>query len=89
MFSNDRNIAKKYVEELELENVSFIWEMGDFTDFDELFLMKSCHNHIISDSTFSRWAGFLDDGNGMVIAPAGENDNTIYPQEWKTIKINK
>lgn len=87
VFTNDRETAKKYATELGLKNVSFIWELGEFTDFEELFLMKACAKHIISDSTFSRWAGFLDTKKGLTVAPAGLNDNKIYPEEWKVIKV--
>ncbi len=87
VFTNDRRTATEYIKELGMKKVSFIWELGNFTDFEELFLMKACGSHIISDSTFSRWAGFLDEKKGFTVAPAGLNDNKIYPEEWKIIKL--
>ena len=82
VFSNERKLAKEYADRLTDCNVVLSWELGKFRDFDELFLMKACNNHIISDSTFSRWAGFLDEKGGIVVAPSTRDDDKIYPKEW-------
>lgn len=82
VFSNVRELAQQYIRELGEPESCFIWELGSFSDFDELFLMKSCRCHILSDSTFSRWAALLDEGQGMVAAPASPDQEKIYPPEW-------
>lgn len=49
------------------ENILFI--EGNRKDYEEFRLMCSCTNFIISNSTFSWWASYLNGSNGVVIAP--------------------
>lgn len=65
----------------------FISSMGEFSDIDEFFLISACRNQIISNSTFSWWAAYLNDyAEKTVIAPyRPEVSSNIYPKEWTVI----
>ena len=84
VFSNVRDFAAEYVSELGID-AEFIWDMGRFTDIEELFLMKACTRHVLSDSTFSRWAALLDVRGGTVTAPPSPDAKKIYMPEWLVI----
>lgn len=84
VFSNVRDFAAEYVRQLGID-AKFIWDLGNFTDIDELFLMKACTRHILSDSTFSRWAALLDERGGEVIVPPSPDAKKIYMPEWFVI----
>ena len=43
------------------------------SEFDDLYMMYNCKNHIISNSTFGWWASFLCDNTDNI---------TIAPQQW-------
>ena len=55
-------------------------------DYNEFFLMKNCHNHIIANSTFSLWAAWLGETkNSIVICPKDwfkKKQNKIHPNNW-------
>lgn len=50
----------------------YVTELGEFSDVDEFFLMASCQNQILSNSTFSTWAAYLN---------ANEDKTVIMPQD--------
>ena len=81
VFSNVRNLAEEYIKELGVD-AEFIWDLGEFTDIEELFLMKACRRHILSDSTFSRWAALLDEKSEEVFVPFSPDADKIYMPEW-------
>lgn len=83
-FSNVRELTESYEKQLNIDAVS-VWELGDFTDIEELFLMKACKSHILSDSTFARWAALLDEKGGQVCAPYSVDAGKIYRPEWNMI----
>lgn len=57
VFTNDMERAK---EALPKDGVTYIADMGKFSDVDEFFLMAACRNQIISNSTYSTWAAYLN-----------------------------
>ncbi len=87
IFSNVHDFAEDYIKKLGID-AKFIWDLGKFTDVEELFLMKACTRHILSDSTFSRWAALLDERGGEVVAPPSMDAKKIYMPEWIVIDNN-
>ena len=81
VFSNVRSLAEEYIKELGVD-AEFIWDLGEFTDIEELFLMKACRRHILSDSTFSRWAALLDAKSEEVFVPFSPDADKVYMPEW-------
>ncbi len=69
---------------------TFIISNNGFTSAEELTLMSLCNHNIISNSSFSWWAAWLNENpNKIVIAPqqwtAKKIENDIIPKTW--IKI--
>jgi len=88
VFSDDINWAK---ENLKYKNIIFV-SSGKMSMLEEFFIMKSCKNQIISNSSFSWWAAWLNDNvDKIVIAPvvksdAGNWSEDNYPESWITIQ---
>lgn len=71
IFTNDRMRAAEALEKLDkAHRMTYVSELGDFSDADEFFLMASCRNQILSNSTFSTWAAYLNrNPDALVIMP--------------------
>lgn len=88
VFTNDMNKASECMKEWDADmNVEFVGNLGQFSDSDEFFLMSACQNQIISNSTFSWWAAYLNKyNNKKIIAPVISNaSSNIYPDGWTVI----
>ena len=59
------------------------------TVFD-MYLMRFCKNLITANSTYSWWAGYLNNEKGLIIAPVtGCWTEDIYPNDWEKIKVGE
>lgn len=89
VFSDDHDFVKN---NLNLTNAIYVNEPEDW---EELWLMGLCQNHIISNSTFSWWGVFLNTNkNKKIIAPStwfgpkGPNSKDIYEPYWNLVQTN-
>jgi hypothetical protein len=73
VFSDDINWCK---ENLKFKNILFVEGLDDIED---MWLMSLCKNNIISNSTFSWWAAWLNNN---------DNKKVIYPNKWYGDNIN-
>ena len=70
------------------ESFIYVNENRAMSDIDEFMIMSMCTNHIISNSTFSWWAAWLSQKEGITIAPDMFFGNAnIIPDEWKKICV--
>ena len=85
VFTNDMERAK---EALATENrLEFAAQMGDFSDVDEFFLMAACQNQILSNSTFSTWAAYLNQNpDKTVIMPDDLLSERMRQKNWIILK---
>lgn len=86
VFSNDICRAKELLKNYPCVYVNQNRELDDLEEFG---VMSACTHHIISNSTFSWWAAWLNN-NGYTIAPDRFVGNTeIIPAEWISISTEK
>ncbi|MCR5216872.1 MAG: alpha-1,2-fucosyltransferase [Lachnospiraceae bacterium] len=88
VFTNDPAKAAECMKEWNPSMpVKIISELGSFSDVDEFFLMRHCRHQIISNSTFSWWAAYLNAYEKKeIIAPYISNaSSNIYPEGWTVI----
>ena len=70
VFTNDKEAAKEALE-------------GAFSDIDEFFLMAACRHQIISNSSYSTWAAYLNPNpEKVVIMPEYKGCEQIRLKEW-------
>lgn len=62
-------------------------------DYEEFAVMQKCNHFIIANSSFSWWAAWLSNLDGIIIAPlqwfgskGPSNWSDIYPENWITLK---
>ncbi|WP_158002476.1 alpha-1,2-fucosyltransferase [Methyloterricola oryzae] len=53
----------------------FLKVPNDATDWEQMYLMSSCHHHVIANSTFSWWGAYLN---------ANPEKQVVYPAQWLT-----
>jgi hypothetical protein len=94
IFSDDIQWCKNTFKEDKLQRKVTFVELQDYLDLE---LMKNCKHHILANSTFSWWAGILDEkADGIIITPARYVTSTgrvsprdiklHFPEHW--IKIS-
>lgn len=88
VFSDDIEWAK---ENIKHENLHFVSD-GSMNMLEEFFVMSSCKNQIITNSSFSWWAAWLNENEKkIIVAPciekskAGSWKKESYPESWYTI----
>lgn len=68
IFTNDRKRAAEALAGLkDTGRLTYVSELGTFSDVDEFFLMAACRNQILSNSTFSTWAAYLNENPGQTV----------------------
>jgi hypothetical protein len=69
------------------ENFLYLSGQESLSDIEEFFCMRECGHDIISNSSFSWWAAYLNPNPGkLVIAPiTGFWKKDFYPEVWVTI----
>lgn len=70
------------------EKCFYIDQFGKFEDFEEMMIMSRCANNIISNSTFSWWAAWLNQNPYKIVcAPNGWSgskkvSDCMLPKDW-------
>lgn len=85
IFTNDMPKAKEALTAISGgEDFIYAADRGDFSDIDEFFLMAACQNQIISNSSFSTWAAYLN-GNPdkTVIVPEYPGCRQMSLKDWQ------
>ena len=87
VFTDDVEWANKNIK---FHPQTFMMSTHSFGNAEELTLMSYCNHNIISNSSFSWWAAWLNQNpNKIVIAPqqwtAKNIENDIIPKTWKKI----
>lgn len=88
VFTNDMPKAKEALAQIAgEEKLTYAAEMGEFLDIDEFFLMAACQNQIISNSSFSTWAAYLNSNpDKTVIVPEYPGCRQMCLKDWLIIK---
>jgi hypothetical protein len=73
VFSEDIDWCKENIKNKKHEVIYVDSEYSGERDSGHMYLMQSCNNHIIANSTFSWWSAFLADSK-----------ITIGPKKWFT-----
>ena len=93
VFSDDMIAAKEILETYRNEKqIHFVdWNKGE-DSFWDMFLMSKCQHNIITNSTFSWWAAWLNDNSDKIIISPKDwftvkewNKNSIVPPGWITV----
>lgn len=86
IFTNDREKAKEALEKImgeHADRMSYVSELGTFSDVDEFFLMAACQNQILSNSTYSTWAAYLNKNpHKTVIMPDDSLSERMRQKNW-------
>lgn len=92
IFTDDPEWAFQYFKKSQISVQFEIVSGNGLTDLEELMLMKECQHHIVANSSFSWWGGYLGGGGyekKIVIAPKVNmwNEN-FYPKKWLLIDVD-
>ena len=89
-FSNDPIYLQQIINSLDIKNYKIISKSNRFKDFEEFTIMQHYRYLVITNSTFSWWAGWLAKKPGCKIyAPKKWFDNKNFPKElmYKNLRL--
>lgn len=92
IFSDDMDYVKEYFKDKkEVGRINFIDYESDDRTLDDFVLMSKCKHNVISNSTYSWWAAWLNENEKkIVVCPELEMwKEDFYPEEWTKIVINE
>ena len=81
IFLDNKRIKNRELEEA-TTNAEYIKE---YTHIEDLYLMSKCANNIIDQDSFSWWTGYLNQNNGLTIAPY-HTYNESYFLKYKNLE---
>ena len=92
VLSDDLEECKSVINSTLFPAIEFIYSAGN-SSLEDFRLMSECKGHIISNSTFSWWAAYLNDDPDKVILSPHEDDwfgpaynhldcSTLIPKSW-------
>lgn len=68
IFTNDRKKAAECIgDQGNTGVITYVDELGTFSDKEEFLLMSSCRNQIISNSSYSTWAAYLNPNTDQIV----------------------
>jgi len=86
IFSDDPEWSKNYMK-TQFSKLNQIFPIEK--DYIELYLMSCCNHQIISNSTFSWWAAYLNTFNEKIVCaprnwfgPQGVKKHDLYIDDW-------
>lgn len=79
VFSDTIDYAKQIFSEFKDINFTYIENNHAFED---MYLMSSCQNNILANSSFAWWAAYINKNNNKVIAPSNWF-GTAYNGQWR------
>ena len=92
----DNAVVNSHINRLrnKYEAVEFVKVDDSIEDWKQLLLMSCCDNNIIANSSFSWWAGYLNNSHGKFVCyphtwfgpKAGHSLEDMFPCEWNHIK---
>ena len=87
IFSDDITWCKDNL--FSLKESVFIENKKSSSNYNELYMMSQCKNHIIANSSFSWWGAWLNPNNDkIIIAPklwfkdSSYDDKDLMPESW-------
>lgn len=87
VFSDDDNSAKELFTNIDY-NIEYINELGNFSDIEQFYILSKCNNKIISNSTYSWWAAYLNNHTSQIcIQPKNWYQNSEYQKAYSDRNI--
>lgn len=91
IFSDDKAFVREYFDRLgEKYNIEIVdYEDNLNTTIEDMYIMSSCENNIIANSTYSWWAAFLNSNeNALVLCPRYRKwSDEFYMDKWIKIDV--
>ncbi len=87
VFTNDRERAAECLKgAARAEEVRYVTELGSFSDKEEFLLLSACRNQILSNSSYSAWAAYLNRNPGQVVfLPSYEGAKQLCLPGWELV----